>query len=99
MNEGNARRRLAEFFAVDRRRIAAETAEDPEPGPPFSREWEEWLVRDLGRLGQRSEVHESEALSTFPDDPAPLSSEGLVLFLEWCRRQDARRQARLRRVA
>jgi hypothetical protein len=83
---------VAGFFSSLRRGIANEEAEDLEPEERFSPEWHQWRIRHWDRVRRRIEVTESEALSTCPEDPAPFASEGLGEFLEWTRRQDARRR-------
>ena len=89
--------RLAEFFALFRRRLAAEAADDPEPDKRFAPAWYEWQKRHWDRDRRRIELDEAEALSTYPEDPAPLAIEGLEPFLAWSVRQEKRR--RLRRSA
>ena len=84
----------AAFFGRLRAKIAAETAEDLEPGPRFADAWKGWQVRDLDRVRRRTEVGEAEALTTDASDPAPVASLGLAAFLEWAQRQERRRRAR-----
>ena len=88
------RGRLAEFYALFRRRIAVEAADDPEPETRFSPEWYAWQKRHWDRDRRRIELAEAEALSTHPEDPAPLFSEGLEPFLAWAKRQAERRRYR-----
>lgn len=90
--------RAAEFFSSFRRRLATEAADDPEPEERFSPEWYHWQKRHWDRERRRIELAESEALTTDPTDPAPLTSEGLAEFIEWVRRQDARRAIQKRRI-
>lgn len=90
---------LCEFFASFRRRLAAEADDDPEPEKRFSPEWYGWQKRYWTRERRRTELAESEALTTDPDDPAPLTSEGFTEFTDWVRRQDARRSMRTKRTA
>ncbi len=85
---------LAEFFASFRRRLAEEAANDLEPATRFSPEWCAWQKRHWDREHRRIELVEAEALSTCPEDPAPLASEGLEPFLAWARRQAERRRYR-----
>jgi|ERR1700693_453199 len=94
-----ARVLLAEFFASFRRRLAAEAADDLEPEERFSPKWYAWQKRHWNRELRRIELVEAEALSTYPEDPAPFASEGLGPFLEWVHRQRARRAARRKRSA
>jgi hypothetical protein len=67
---------------------------DPEPETRFSAEWNDWQRRHWDRQQHAAELAEAEALSTYPEDPAPLASEGLEVFLKWEKRQDGRRAAR-----
>ncbi len=85
---------LAEFFATFRRHIAEEAANDLEPEARFSPEWYAWQKRHWERERRRAELAEAEALSTYPEDPAPLASEGLEPFLAWAKRQAERRRYR-----
>jgi hypothetical protein len=94
-----ARIHLAEFFASFRRRLASEAANDPEPGRRFTPQWFAWQRRHWNHDLRRIELAEVEALTTDPTDPAPLASEGLAEFLDWVRRQDARRAKRKKRIA
>jgi len=88
------RGRLAEFFASFHRRLVDEAAADPEPQECCSAEWLEWQKRHWDRDRRRAELDEAEALTTYPGDPCPLLSEGLQPFIDWTRRQQARRTAR-----
>lgn len=85
---------LADFFASFRQRLAEEARNDVEPKMRFSPEWYAWQKRHWDRERRRIELVEAEALSTYPEDPAPFASEGLHEFLAWCRRQESRRRAR-----
>lgn len=70
--------------------LGREEVADAEP-ERFSAEWEAWLKRHSVREGLRAELHEAAALTTDERDPAPLVSEGLAVFVDWCRRQHRRR--------
>lgn len=85
--------RVAAFFAAFRREIAAEASLDPEP-TRLSKNWDSWLARSLDRGRKLAELAEAEALTTYPEDPAPLASQGLAAFLDWSARQERRRRAR-----
>ncbi len=82
------------LFSHLRARIAAEAAEDLEPEARFSPAWTAWLYRDLDRGRRRGELAEAEALTTYPEDPAPIASLGLAPFLDWSHRQAQRRRFR-----
>ena len=84
-----------DFFSPAFAELAAARDADPRPdGPPGSPEFQSWQLRHCERERQRIELTAAAALTTFKEDPAPLPSEGLAEFLDWCRRQQARREAR-----
>jgi hypothetical protein len=82
------------FFSVFIIELDRRAAADPEPAKRFFPTWEAWQRRhwELERL--RSELREAGALTTYPEDPAPLASEGLPTFMAWAIRQEQRRRFR-----
>jgi hypothetical protein len=88
-----ARRNLAGFFARHHARTAFEEQVDPEP-ERLSAEWYAWQKRHWERDYFRIQLREAEALSSYPEDPAPLADAGLGEILAWSARQERRRSAR-----
>ncbi len=81
-------------FAVFLRALDRAEANDPRPRASFgTRRFREWQLRHWERCLLRTELLESAALSTEPDDPAPLAREGLAAFLDWIRRKEVRQRA------
>jgi type IV secretory pathway VirB4 component len=92
----STRRTQQSFFAFFFAALNREAAADPEP-EGFTSEWLAWQRRHWEREGLRTELREAQALTIEENDPAPLAREGLASFLDWARRQDARRAGRRRR--
>jgi hypothetical protein len=99
-NERAARQRgkvTESFFPPFLAALDREAAADCEP-ERFTPTWEAWRRRHWEREGLRTELREAAALTDDDDDPCPLAREGLVSFLDWTRRQDARRARQKRRA-
>jgi hypothetical protein len=92
--ERGRRRRLAIFYRDLRADVRGEGVHDPEPEPRFTLAWTAWLSRDVTRRSRIAEIAESEALTIYAEDPAPLASMGFPVFHEWAIRQHRRRRAR-----
>lgn len=85
------------FFPPFLAALDREASADREP-ERFTPTWEAWQRRYWEREGLRAELREAAALTDDDDDPCPLAREGLVSFLDWTRRQDARRARPKRRA-